>query len=117
MAAKDELGRCGEQVAVDYLLAEGMRILDRNWRCRQGEIDVIAEEGAKLIIVEVKTRSGRTHGTALESVRPAKLARLRTLAATWLATQPHHFASVRVDVIALQRIGDDFSLQHIRGAI
>src|SRR5437868_13562631 len=98
MAAKDELGRCGEQVAVDYLLAEGMRILDRNWRCRRGEIDVIAEEGGKLVIVEGKTRSGRTHRTALETGRPDQPARPRTPAATALATQPHHFASLRADV-------------------
>ncbi|MEU7003099.1 YraN family protein [Nonomuraea sp. NPDC046570] len=117
MAARNELGRRGEQLAVDYLRAEGMHIIDRNWRCRLGEIDVIAEEGPRLVIVEVKTRSGRTHGTALESVRPAKLARLRMLAAKWLAAQPRRFASVRVDVIALERVGDDFALRHVRGAI
>ncbi|GAA3470922.1 MULTISPECIES: YraN family protein [Nonomuraea] len=117
MASKDELGKQGEQLAVDYLRAEGMQILDRNWRCRQGEIDVVAEHDQKLIVVEVKTRSGRTHGTALEAVRPAKLARLRMLAAKWLAAQPRSFDSVRVDVIALEQIGGDFALRHVKGAI
>ncbi|MEU7898495.1 YraN family protein [Nonomuraea sp. NPDC049152] len=117
MSSKDELGKRGEQVAVDYLRAEGMQILDRNWRCRHGEIDVIAEDGTNLVVIEVKTRSGRTHGTALEAVRPAKLARLRMLAAKWLAAQPRRFDFVRVDVIALERIGDDFALRHVRGAI
>jgi putative endonuclease len=117
MATKDELGKQGEHLAVTYLEAKGMKILARNWRCRHGEIDIIAEEGPNLIVVEVKTRSGRSHGTALESVSPTKLARLRMLAAKWLATQPHTFDAVRVDVIALERFAGDFALRHVRGAI
>ncbi|MGV9309302.1 YraN family protein [Nonomuraea sp. NPDC003727] len=117
MSSKDELGKQGEQIAVDYLRAKGMQILDRNWRCRHGEIDVIAVDGTNLVVIEVKTRSGRTHGTALEAVRPAKLARLRMLAATWLAAQSRGFDCVRVDVIALERIGGDFALRHVQGAI
>ncbi|WP_336208233.1 YraN family protein [Nonomuraea sp. LPB2021202275-12-8] len=117
MAAKNELGRHGEQLAADYLQAEGMTIIERNWRCRYGEIDIIAEDGPSLVVVEVKTRSSGSHGTALESVRPAKLARLRTLAAKWLAGQPRAFATVRIDVIALERFAGDYSLRHVRGAI
>ncbi|KAB8197074.1 YraN family protein [Nonomuraea phyllanthi] len=119
MAAKQdqELGRQGEEVAVTYLEAKGMKIIDRNWRCRHGEIDIIAEDGPSLVVVEVKTRSGRSHGTALESVSRAKLARLRMLAAKWLATQPRTYESVRVDVIALERFAGDFALNHVRGAI
>ncbi|MFG1707663.1 YraN family protein [Nonomuraea sp. M3C6] len=117
MAAKNELGKHGEQIAVTYLEAEGMKIIERNWRCRHGEIDIIAEEGPNLVVVEVKTRSGRSHGTALESVRPAKLARLQMLAAKWLAAQPRTFEAVRVDVIALERFAGDFALRHVRGAI
>lgn len=116
MAAKIELGKHGEQLAVDYLCANGMQILARNWRCRHGEIDVVAQEGRNLVVVEVKTRSSRSHGTALESVRPAKLARLRMLAAKWLATQSQHFETVRVDVIALEQFAGDYSLKHVRGA-
>ncbi|MFI7697484.1 YraN family protein [Nonomuraea sp. NPDC049480] len=117
MAKKDELGKQGEQLAVTYLEAKGMKIIDRNWRCRHGEIDIIAEEGPLLIVVEVKTRSGRSHGTALESVSHTKLARLRMLAAKWLATQSRTFDAVRVDVIALDRFAGDFALRHVRGAI
>ncbi|MBN6056298.1 YraN family protein [Nonomuraea sp. RK-328] len=115
--AKQQLARHGEQLAVDYLTSEGMKILDRNWRCRHGEIDIIAEDGPALVVVEVKTRSGRSHGTALESVRPAKLSRLRMLAAQWLTGQPRTFQTVRVDVIALERFAGDYSLRHVRGAI
>jgi putative endonuclease len=116
MAARNELGRHGEQLAASYLQAEGMTIIDRNWRCRYGEIDIIAEDGSSLVVVEVKTRSSRSHGTALESVRPAKVARLKILAAQWLAGQPRFFTGVRVDVIALERFAGDFSLRHVRGA-
>ncbi|MFI9553560.1 YraN family protein [Nonomuraea endophytica] len=117
MSAKQDLGRQGEQLAVAYLQSEGMEIIERNWRCRHGEIDIIARDGPTLVVVEVKTRSTRSHGTALESVRPMKLARLRMLAAKWLAAQPSSFETVRVDVIALERFAGDFSMRHIRGAI
>ncbi|TDD01338.1 YraN family protein [Nonomuraea diastatica] len=112
-----DLGRQGEQLAVTYLEAQGMKVIERNWRCRHGEIDVIAEEGPSLIVVEVKTRSATSHGTALEGVSRAKLARLHMLAAKWLATQQRTFDTVRVDVIALERFAGDFALRHIRGAI
>jgi putative endonuclease len=115
MAAKDELGKHGEQVAVDYLLAHDMQILDRNWRCPDGEIDVVAREGRTLVVVEVKTRSGRTHGTAFEAVTEAKIARLRRLAGRWLGEQSEGFDAVRIDVIALERFAGDFVIRHERG--
>ncbi|MCF6475698.1 YraN family protein [Nonomuraea sp. MG754425] len=112
-----ELGKRGEQAAVTYLETQGMKVIDRNWRCRYGEIDVIAEEGPILVVVEVKTRSGRSHGTALESVSPAKLAKLRMLAGQWLSAQSRTFDAIRVDVIALECFAGDFALRHVRGAI
>ncbi|WP_424529695.1 YraN family protein [Sphaerisporangium viridialbum] len=115
MAATHELGRHGEQLAVDYLRAAGLQILERNWCCPEGEIDILARDGPVLAVVEVKTRSGRSHGTAFEAVTPAKLARLRTLAARWLSGQPEWFASVRIDVIALERFAGEFSIRHDRG--
>ncbi|WP_219470949.1 YraN family protein [Nonomuraea rhizosphaerae] len=116
MPTRNDLGKHGEQLAATYLESEGMTIIERNWRCRHGEIDIIAEEGPALVVVEVKTRSGKSHGTALESVRPTKLARLHMLAAKWLATQPRTFPTVRIDVIALERFAGDYSLLHVRGA-
>jgi putative endonuclease len=115
MAAKDELGKHGEQVAVDYLLAHDLQILDRNWRCPDGEIDVVAREGRTLVAVEVKTRSGRSHGTAFEAVTDAKIARLRRIAARWLAERQDRFDAIRVDVIALERFAGDFVVRHERG--
>ncbi|MGJ6963903.1 YraN family protein [Streptosporangium sp. G11] len=115
MAAKDELGKHGEQVAVDYLLAHDLQILDRNWRCPDGEIDVVAREGRTLVAVEVKTRSGRSHGTAFEAVTEAKIARLRRIAARWLAERQDRFDAIRVDVVALERFAGDFVVRHERG--
>ncbi|MFI7616992.1 YraN family protein [Nonomuraea terrae] len=115
--SKLDLGKQGEQVAATYLESRGMTVLERNWRCRHGEIDIIAEDGSHLVVVEVKTRSGRSHGTALESVRPAKVARLRMLANRWLTTQPRTFEAVRVDVVALERFAGDFALRHVRGVM
>ncbi|MFF4190617.1 YraN family protein [Nonomuraea sp. NPDC001831] len=117
MAPKDELGKEGEHLAAIYLEAKGMTILERNWRCRRGEIDIIAVDGQVLVVVEVKTRSSRSHGTALESVNHTKLARLRMLATKWLSAQSRSFEAVRIDVIALERFAGNFALRHIRGAI
>ncbi|GLX02924.1 YraN family protein [Microtetraspora sp. NBRC 16547] len=117
MAAKDELGRQGEELAADFLRSRGVSVLARNWRCKEGEIDIVARDGRALVVVEVKTRSGRSHGTAYEAVGHAKLLRLRSLAARWLAGQQERFDSVRVDVIALERFAGDFAIRHERGVI
>ncbi|GAA1305695.1 UPF0102 protein [Planotetraspora silvatica] len=117
MAAKDQLGRYGEQLAADFLVARGMSVLARNWRCPEGEIDIVARDGNAMVVVEVKTRSSRRHGTAFEAVTHDKLVRLRSLARLWLATQAERFDTVRVDVVALERFAGDFSLRHERGVI
>ena len=84
-----ELGALGEQLAVEHLTALGLQILARNWRCRYGELDVIAADPAArtVIFVEVKTRTGDGFGGLAEAVTPAKVRRLRRLAALWLAAQ------------------------------
>jgi putative endonuclease len=82
--AKDALGRHGEQVAARFLTQAGLTVLGRNWRCSQGEIDIIALDGRTLVICEVKTRSGVRFGTPLEAVSKPKLRRLRRLAVTWV---------------------------------
>jgi putative endonuclease len=113
---QDELGRRGEQAAAEYLERAGLRILDRNWRCEAGELDIVALERRVLVVCEVKTRSGVRYGSPLEAVSHRKRARLRRLAVTWLAVQGLHFDEIRIDVIGL--VGDgtgEFSLEHVRG--
>ena len=116
MNAKDALGKHGEQLAAEYLQRAGFRILARNWRCAEGEIDIVAADRRALVAVEVKTRSGIGFGTPLEAVGRAKRARLRRLAAQWLAAHGIRFEQIRIDVLGLLRDGaDGFTIDHVRG--
>lgn len=101
MAAKDELGRHGEELAAAFLIDAGYSILDRNWRCAQGEIDVVAYDGVEIAFVEVKTRSSVAFGHPLEAITPSKLARLRRLAAAWCADHEGKHDNIRIDAIAV----------------
>ncbi|MDL9979962.1 YraN family protein [Microbacterium candidum] len=100
MAAKDDLGRAGEDRAADHLRAAGYRILDRNWRTRGGEIDIVAERGGVIAVVEVKTRSGDLFGDPLEAIDARKRARLWGLAAAWRSSHPDA-GELRLDAIAI----------------
>src|SRR5690606_1012135 len=105
MAAKDEVGRYGEDVAARALREAGWELLARNWRCAEGEIDIVAIDGDCLVVVEVKTRRSHSFGLPQEAVTHAKLARLRRLTAAWLAGQARHFQNVRIDVLAVTVAG------------
>jgi putative endonuclease len=83
VAQKDDLGRRGEQEAAAYLTSLGYRIVDRNWRCANGEIDIVAMDRGELVVVEVKTRSSAAYGDPLEGVTDQKLTRLCVLAGAW----------------------------------
>lgn len=100
MAAKDELGMRGERIAERHLLARGWRLLDRNWRCPQGEIDLVFEDGEETVFVEVKTRTSTAFGHPLEAISAAKLARLRRLAGIWVAAHPGG-GRIRIDAVAV----------------
>jgi len=116
MHAKDVLGRSGEQAAAEYLESAGLRILDRNWRCATGEIDIVAVDRQALVVVEVKARTGMRYGGPLEAVSRAKRARLRRLAVQWLNAHGVRFDQVRIDVVGLIYDGTGgFSVEHIRG--
>ncbi len=99
-----ELGALGEQVATDHLIGLGLQILSRNWRCRYGELDVIAADPAtkSVVFIEVKTRTGDGFGGLAQAVTGQKLRRLRRLAAVWLAAQDRSWAGVRIDVIGVR---------------
>jgi putative endonuclease len=101
-----QLGAMGEALAVDHLTRMGLRILGRNWRCRYGELDVIAcdEATRTVVFVEVKTRTGDGYGGLPHAVTPRKVWRLRRLAGLWLAGQDERWAALRIDVIGV-RIG------------
>lgn len=115
--AKDAVGAYGERVAVSYLVDQGMSLLERNWRGTAGEIDIIARDGDALVFCEVKTRRRETFGTPAEAVVPAKVRRLRRLAAQWLSGRGLNSVEVRFDVVSVrpQRSGPA-TVEHLRGA-
>lgn len=110
------VGQYGEALAARRLSEQGLVVLERNWRCDLGEIDLVCRDGDDLVVVEVKTRSGELFGSPLEAVTPRKAARLRRLAARWLAEHPVTPAAVRVDVVGVlvPRRGAP-QLDHLRG--
>ncbi|MEV6525486.1 YraN family protein [Longispora sp. NPDC051575] len=117
MAAKDGVGKYGERVAARYLLDAGMVLLERNWRCPEGEVDIIARDADTLVFCEVKTRSGDSHGTPADAVTPTKVARLRRLAKRWLAVTQLSTVEVRFDVVCVRpRRSGPATVEHLRGA-
>ncbi len=116
MNAKDVLGRQGEQLAASYLAEAGLTILERNWRCKHGEIDIVALDGRTLVICEVKTRSGLRFGTPIEAITRQKAWRLRKLAVAWVNAHGLIFEAIRIDVIGVLRTASgDFAVEHISG--
>jgi putative endonuclease len=115
MRTKNTVGRYGEDLAARYLTTEGFVILERNWRCELGEIDIVARDGDCLVVVEVKTRRSLRFGPPAEAVGAAKLARLRRLTARWLTESGLHPPRVRIDVVAVlpQRSGAA-KVDHVR---
>jgi putative endonuclease len=103
MRVKDSLGRHGEALAVAHLQAQGMQVLEQNWRCPLGEIDVVALDGDCLVVCEVKTRRSLAVGSPVEGVTPVKLSRLRRLTSAWLAAQDQSFEEIRIDVVGVLR--------------
>ena len=96
-----DLGSRGERIAAAYLTRAGLRVLDRNWRCRDGELDLVARDGDALVFCEVKTRRGTGFGHPAEAVTRIKQRRLRTLAQRWLAAHDEHAHELRFDVVAV----------------
>jgi putative endonuclease len=111
-------GRWGEDFAVRHLERLGLAVIDRNWRCRDGEIDIVARDSETdtIVICEVKTRSTEDFGSPLAAVTPRKVRRLRALASEWMRAHDHHAHEVRIDVIGilLSRAGAP-SVEHLRG--
>ncbi len=101
MADKDELGRRGEDLAVQFLQDRGLVVLSRNWRCRDGELDVVAVLDERLVVCEVKTRSGTRFGEPAEAVDGRKVARIRKVTRAWLAAHHLPWTDVRFDVCAV----------------
>jgi putative endonuclease len=118
--SRQEVGRRGEDLACAELERQGLAVLARNWRCRWGEIDIVAadrsETGVTLVFCEVKCRSGLGFGHPLEAITYAKLRTLRQLAAHWMRENQVTARFIRVDAIGVVLVaGEEPSLTHVRG--
>jgi Predicted endonuclease distantly related to archaeal Holliday junction resolvase len=123
MRVKDAVGRFGEQVAVDRLEAAGLVVLARNWRCREGELDIVARDGSQLVFVEVKTRSSLRFGPPAAAVDRVKSARIRQLGLRWILAERERgadqqfWSTVRFDVVSVLRgAPDGVQVEHLKGA-
>ena len=99
--ARKQLGSAGERLAAERLRQAGYTIRAANYRCKVGEIDIVAEEDGDIVFVEVKTRRGTAYGLPEEAVTPAKQRKIIAAAQTYLAAQGQLDASWRVDVVAI----------------
>jgi putative endonuclease len=106
------LGGFGEKLAAAHYRAHGYAVLERNWRCRVGEIDLICARGTTLVVCEVKARTGSARGHPLEAVTEPKQRRLRRLAAAYLQQQGWRWPEVRFDVVSVL----EGTLQVVEGA-
>ena len=115
-ARKRRLGERGETIAARHLTRCGMVLLDRNWRCDAGEIDLVLRDGHVLVICEVKTRTSIDYGAPLEAIDRRKVDRLRRLAARWLRVHDCHPEDVRIDMVGvLAPPGRPVEVEHVEG--
>ena len=109
-------GQPGEDLACEHLVRQGMRVLVRNYRCRAGEIDVVAEDRGTLVFVEVKERRGDSHGRAVEAVTPEKRRRMLRAAHLYAAQHGSSNRPIRFDVVAIDWGPDGPRVRHDAGA-
>ena len=112
----DGLGAYGERLAAQRLVDGGMVLVDRNWRCDLGELDLVLRDGDVLVFCEVKTRSTAAYGHPLEAVTAAKGKRLRRLAVRWLQDHDVHAEGIRIDLVGvLLAARGAAEVEHVRG--
>jgi putative endonuclease len=112
-------GNWGEEIAANFLVARGYRILERNFRCKGGEVDIIARDPGdrSLVFIEVKARRGLTYGVPQLAVTPFKQRQISKATLTWLSKKRLHDTSARFDVIAILLHTDaTHSIEHIQNA-
>ena len=115
MAEHYELGKKGEQLAVNYLIGKGYKIVERNWRFQKAEIDIIARKAETLISVEVKTRSTKNFGNPQDFVNPKKI-KLMVSAMNEYILNKDLDIELRFDIIAITKDKSSFDIQHFKDA-
>ncbi|MDM8532264.1 YraN family protein [Anaerolineales bacterium HSG25] len=118
MDQRKKTGNQGESIAVEYLIQQGFSIIERNWRCAIGEVDIVAQQAEVLVFVEVRTRHGQKYGRATESITPTKQQRLIALAETYLQQHEDYADSAwRIDVVAIQLGRHAPQIEHVENAV
>jgi putative endonuclease len=116
--ARQALGAYGERVAARHLAERGMVVLDRNWRCPEGELDLVLRDGDVLVACEVKTRRGDSCGSPHEAVDAVRLERLHRLVWRWAEDHGVHPGEARVDLVAVQRPRRGAAVvEHVEGLV
>lgn len=114
--ARRAIGAYGEERAAQHLISLGMTVLERNWRCAEGEIDIVLRDGSTLVVCEVKTRTSEVAGTPHEAITDAKLARLKRLGERWAAEREIRPDGIRIDLVAVLRPRRGRArVEHVRG--
>jgi putative endonuclease len=115
--SNQRIGLHGEELAVGFLLKKGYAVLERNYRCKGGEVDIVASDGKTLVFVEVKTRRTLSYGVPQLSVTLFKQRQIMKASLTWISSHRSHEAPARFDVVAitLQSSGEPF-IEHIQNA-
>ncbi|MDR7369615.1 YraN family protein [Flavobacterium aquidurense] len=119
MAEHNELGKKGEELAVEFLQQNGYEILDRNWVFQKAEIDIIAQKDNFLAIIEVKTRSSLDFGSPQDFVKPKKIQLLTKAVNAYINYREKDFEhdfDVRFDIIAILKTGETFAIEHLTDA-
>lgn len=115
MAEHNELGKHGEELAENYLIKNGYTILESNWTFQKAEVDIIAQKGTVLAIVEVKTRSSIDFGLPQDFVKPKKIQLLVKAINEYVISRDLE-VDVRFDIIAINKEGKEFKVEHIEDA-
>ena len=115
MAEHNELGKLGEELAVDFLIAKDYDILETNWRFQKAEVDIIAQKENILAVVEVKTRSSVDFGSPQDFVKPTKI-KLLVKAINEYVVSNDLDVEVRFDIIAVHAKGSEFEIEHLEEA-
>ncbi|MDO5728723.1 MAG: YraN family protein [Actinomycetaceae bacterium] len=109
-----QLGQLGERMVAEHLESQGWDILERNYRRKGAEIDIVARDGSTTVFVEVRTRRNRSAGGAFESITPDKFSTLRRAAAKWLG-EKGTTRQARIDAVTVEIRGSQATLTHHRG--
>ncbi|MCI8519004.1 MAG: YraN family protein [Clostridia bacterium] len=117
MNKKQVEGKTGETIASDYLDGIGYRLLHKNFRCKQGEIDLIAKDGEDIVFIEVKTRRSTNYGEAREAVNREKIRHIMKTAMYYLYMTRQETAFVRIDVIEVYLMHGEVRINHLKQVI